>query len=167
MKFDFKKFIIIQFVIFLTQSISFAQDLTQERIWKISDRKKSLYFDKGIFHHPVQSTKNSEKFLTDIRNSYLPSRGYERIVFDISSGPFPGVYGQINKEKKILKIDLLNIKLKTQISMLKNSKFLSNLKLYEFNDERLSLEISFSKNVAFDIFYLESPNRLVIDIKEN
>ena len=34
---------------FLFSAVTFSQDLLQERIWKISSRKRSIFFDKGVF----------------------------------------------------------------------------------------------------------------------
>jgi hypothetical protein len=36
-------------LLFFSVSALFAQNLLKERIWKISDRKRSIYFDKGVF----------------------------------------------------------------------------------------------------------------------
>jgi hypothetical protein len=73
---------------FLFSAATFSQDLLQERIWKISSRKRSIFFDKGVFHS--ESNPKIQK-LQGIRNSYVPSRGYERIVLDFSSENPPKV----------------------------------------------------------------------------
>ena len=83
------KFILNFLIIFTAlSSISYAQDLLQERIWKISSRKRSVYFDKGVFH---SDNPKLPQQLKSIRNSYIPSRGYERKVsFDIFYLTNPG-----------------------------------------------------------------------------
>ena len=59
----------------------FAQNLLEERIRKITGRKKSIYLDKGIFHN---GTVKVESKLTRVRHSYSVKQGYERVVFDFS-----------------------------------------------------------------------------------
>ena len=74
-----------------------AQDLLKERIWKLSDRKKSIFFDKGVFYSPSNSRMQK---LDAVRNSYVPARGFERIVLDFSDSKIPRVYGHISKDEK-------------------------------------------------------------------
>ena len=93
-------------------SSAVAQDLLKERIWKISDRKRSVFLDRGVFHseaNPVQQE------LKDIRNSYVPSRGYERVVFDFSSAKPPRVYGKISSEEKKVYLDFFETLNKTSL----------------------------------------------------
>ncbi|PJB54161.1 MAG: hypothetical protein CO099_03135 [Bdellovibrio sp. CG_4_9_14_3_um_filter_39_7] len=39
------------------------------------------------------------------------------------------------------------------------------INVFPFKDETLSLELEFKKKVSIDVFTLENPNRLVIDVK--
>lgn len=144
-------------------SASPAQDLLKERIWKISDRKRSVFLDKGVFHseaNPVQQE------LKDIRNSYVASRGYERIVFDFSSTKPPRVYGKISSLEKKVYLDFFNTSIGTSISELKNIKYLKNIDFFTIDEDNISVELLFKNNVSFDIFYLENPGRLVVDVKK-
>ena len=142
-------------ILFLSP-ISYGQDLLKERIWKISSRKKSIFLDK---ENPVRQK------LTSIRNSYVKSRGYERVVLDFSTAQPPQIYGLISKDSKIF-IDLFNTDLGEGISSPNHVKYLKNIDFYPIDSKSLSLELSFDKDVSFDIFYLENPGRLVIDIKK-
>lgn len=146
------------------QSFSvFAQDLTKQRIWKISSKKRAVFLDKGVFYTDINS---GQQELKGIRNSYVPSRGYERIVFDFSSSKPPRIYGHIsNKEKKVY-IDLHKTSLNRTIEPVKNVKFVKNVDFFNLDKDNLSLELSFKEKVSFDIFYLENPGRLVIDVKK-
>lgn len=150
----------IQFVLL---SSAFSESLLKERIWKISSRKRSIFLDKGVFRSG--SNPVAQK-LTGIRNSYVPARGYERVVFDFSSNKPPKVYGKISNEEKKVYIDFSNTTLDTKSDQLKNIKYLKNVDFFTLDKDNLSVELNFSKNVSFDIFYLENPGRLVIDVKK-
>merc|ERR1711976_962499 len=76
-------------------SFCYGQDLLQERIWKISSKKRSIFFDKGVFHSQQNLDKQQ---LKGIRNSFVASRGYERIVFDFTTNKPPKVYGKISSK---------------------------------------------------------------------
>ena len=150
-------------IILSISSLVSAQDLLNERIWKISARKRSIFLDKGIFHSDVNPMQQK---LTNVRNSYVPARGYERIVFDFSSNRPPKVYGKIsNKEKKVY-IDFFNTDLATNIQKLKNIKLLKSVDFFSIDEGSLSVELTFSTEASYDIFYLENPGRLVIDAKK-
>ena len=151
------------FVLMLQSFAVMAQDLSKQRIWKISSKKRAVFLDKGVFYTNKNSTKQQ---LKAIRNSYIPSRGYERVVFDFTSATPPRVYGHIaNNEKKVY-LDLHNTSLNRSISAVKNVKFVKNVDFFNLDKDNLSVELSFKENVSFDIFYLENPGRLVIDIKK-
>ena len=143
--------------------LGFTQDLLQERIWKISSRKRSIFFDKGVFHSEANPV--SQK-LMGIRNSYIPARGYERIVFDFSSKKPPKIYGKIASKENRVYIDLFNTTMGTNVKQLRNIKFLKNIDFFTIDKNNVSMELKFSKKVSYDVFYLESPGRLVIDVKK-
>ncbi len=145
-----------------TQSL-LAQDLLQERIWKISSRKRSIFFDKGVFHSDANPIRQK---LKGIRNSYVPSRGYERIVFDFSGNKPPKVYGKIENSERKVYLDFFNTYLEKPIHKLKNVKILKSIDFFKVEENDLSLELSFNSKSSFDIFYLENPGRLVIDVKK-
>ena len=105
---------------------TYSQDLLQERIWKISSHKRSIFFDKGVFHS--ESNPIIQK-LKGIRNSYIPARGYERVVFDFSGAKPPKIYGKISSADKKVYVDFFNTELGTSVEQLKNIKF---LKKYRF-----------------------------------
>lgn len=149
-------------LVILVSSPVWAQNLHKERIWKLSDRKRSIYFDKGIFHSPPNGAVQN---LKGVRTSFIKSRGYERVVFDFSSNKPPRVYGHISKETGKLYIDFFNTKLEKNISDLQGTKYLKSLDFFNLDKEKLSAELTLSKNVSFDIFYLENPARVVVDIK--
>lgn len=153
---------IIFFLIF--QSITvFAQDLTKQRIWKISSKKRAVFLDKGVFY---SNTSGQKQELKGIRNSFVPSRGYERVVFDFSSNVPPRVYGHIaNNEKKVY-LDLHQTSLNKAIEAVKNVKFVKGVDFFNLDKDNLSVELSFKDKVSFDIFYLENPGRIVIDVKK-
>lgn len=158
------KYIIIALLsIFSLSSFGVGQDLLQERIWKISSRKRSIFFDKGVFH---SETNPISQILNGIRNSYIPARGYERVVFDFSSEKPPKIYGKISGKEKKVYIDFFNTSLGTNLDKLRNIKYLKNIDFFTLDKDKLSVELNFNEKVSYDIFYLENHGRLVIDIKK-
>jgi len=148
---------------FLLVSNAFSENLLKERIWKISSRKRSIFLDKGVFHSEANPVIQD---LIGIRNSYVPSRGYERVVFDFSSKKPPKVYGKISKKEKKVYVDFFNANLGAKAQQLKNIKYLKNVDFFTLDKNKVTVELNFSKDVSFDIFYLENPGRLVIDVKK-
>lgn len=155
------KWILLTLLI-LSANVSYGQNLLKERIWKISDRKRSIYFDKGVFHSDL---KSNNQMLVDVRNSYVKSRGYERVVFDFGSAKPPKVYGYISNDNKIY-IDFFNTVLEKAINPVSNVKHIKEINFYNIDSDSLSAEIAFGSNVSVDIFYLENPGRIVIDVKK-
>ncbi len=148
-------------------SESFA-GLMDQRIWKMSDHKRAVYLDTGIFHsgNGVDSAAKIENELKHMRNSYDAARGYERLVFELSGSVLPFVYGQVSAEGSSLTLDIRGAVLKKDFKPLKRTQYISQIDLYHFGDDFLSTELRFNGDLSFDIFYLESPTRIVIDIKK-
>jgi hypothetical protein len=157
--------IVISIILFTISfsSTTYSQDLLKERIWKISERKRSIFIDKGVFH---SETNTMHQELKNVRNSYVPARGYERIVFDFTTNNPPKVYGKIEKKEKKLYVDFFNTSMKPSVKELKSVKYLKNLKFFKIDKKDLSAELIFDERVGFDIFILKNPGRLVIDVKQ-
>lgn len=156
------KIISIFLILSFTQLV-WGQNLLKERIWKISSKKRSIFFDKGIFHTTGNS---SPQKLKGIRNSYIPARKYERIVFDFTSNIPPKVYGHISNDKNKVYVDFFNTSLEKSLESLKNIKYIKNVDFFNLDKNKLSVEMSFVEGTSYDIFYLENPARLVIDVKK-
>ena len=143
-------------------SVVNAQDLTNERIRKISATKRSVYFKRGVF---LSSVKKTASNLKAIRHGYKASNGYERLVFDFGTKKAPKVYGYKSENEKKIFIDFFNTSLGRQVQSFGNSKLVHKVEFYPVGDETLSTEVSLKGNYSIDIFYLENPGRVVIDIK--
>lgn len=139
-----------------------AQNLLTERIWKISTKKRSIFFDNGVFH---SEGKDKPSKLVDVRTSYIESRGYERLVFDFSDEQPPKIYGHISKETKKLSIDLFSTTLSKVISAIDKVKYVDEINFFNMDKDMLSVEVTFKEKVSLDVFYLTKPARLVIDIR--
>lgn len=148
-------------VYFLYLLPSFAQDLTQERIWKISDRKKSIFLDSGVFH---KNTNIQSANIVGLRSSNPKGRGYERIVVDFDSKTIPKTYGHI-KPKDKLSIDFFNTSIVASPPQLRNSKYFKSINFINVDTKTVTMEIALKGKRSFDIFYLNKPSRLVIDIR--
>jgi hypothetical protein len=152
--------IIIAFV--LLSGAVFAQNLMEERIWKLSSRKKSIFLDSGVFHY---NNGASNAQVTAIRSSAVGGRGYERVVIDFNTPTIPKVYGHISSQNQKLSIDLFDTSVATAQPQLKNSKFVKGIDFINVDGKTLTMDISLKSKASFDVFYLPDPGRLVIDIR--
>ncbi len=153
-----KIFILLTFVI---GNIAFSQSLHSEKIREIVTSKKSIYLKKGIFH---KSGMKIDGNLSSIRHSFTANNGYERMVFDFSGKTVPRMYGYISSKNKKLYIDLFDTTLSENLGDFGNSKFIQAVNFFPVSKTTISLEVIFKEMVKVDIFHLESPGRLVIDI---
>lgn len=141
---------------------AFSQNLMEERIWKISNRKKSIFLDSGVFHYNSQLKDSS---VTAVRNSVVPGRGYERVVIDFNAQSVPKIYGHISSKEKKVSIDLFDTSVTTNQPQLKNSQFVKSIDFISIDSKTVTLELNLKSKASFDVFYLENPGRLVIDIR--
>lgn len=141
---------------------AFSQNLMEERIWKIGNRKKSIFLDSGVFHYNSILAGAS---VTGVRNSVVPGRGYERVVIDFNTQTIPKVYGNISGKDKKISVDLFEASVSTEQPNLKNSKFVKSIDFISVDGKTVTLEINLKSKASFDVFFLENPGRLVIDIR--
>lgn len=154
--------LIIALLSVLVTSVA-AQDLMKEQIRQLQKQKKSIYTTSGTFYtKPIKD----QSTLTRVRNAYASTRGYERIVLDFSGVLPPQVYGHISGSKNKVFIDLFKTSISPNVRQLKDVKFIKNVDFYTMDKEHTSLELSFVKNSSFDVFYLENPARVVIDVRK-
>lgn len=139
-----------------------AQNLMEERIWKVSPRKKSIFLDSGVFHH--NSNLNSAS-ITGIRSSAVNGRGYERLVIDFNTQTIPRLYGHISGKDKKISVDFFDTTAQTTQPQLKNAKFIKAIDFISVDGKTITMELSLKSKASFDVFYLENPGRLVIDIR--
>lgn len=139
-----------------------AQNLMEERIWKVSGRKKSIFLDSGVFHHNSDVKDSS---ISSVRSSYVPSRGYERVVIDFTTPVIPKIYGHISSKTKKISVDLFETQIQTKQPQLKNSKFVQGIEFISVDGKSMTMELNLKGKSSFDVFYLENPGRLVIDIR--
>ncbi len=156
----FKYILICFFIIICTQS--FGQNINKNIIRKITTRKKSVFFETGIFHNGASRVYSR---LDIIRQHFSKKRGTERLVFQFSTSDIPAIYGYISNGENKVYIDIFNTKLKKSIKALGNTKYIKKIEFYPIDKELLSVELSLSNKASFDMFYLKDPGRLVIDIK--
>lgn len=145
----------------LTVSPILAQSLMEERIWKVAPRKKSIFLDSGVFH---LNSNLASSTITGVRNSAVNGRGYERVVIDFNTPTVPKIYGHIAENKK-LSVDFFNTTMGTNQPQMKNSKFVKSIDFINVDGKSVTMEIALKGKSSFDVFYLENPGRLVIDIR--
>lgn len=145
----------------LTVTSVLAQNLMEERIWKVAPRKKSIFLDSGVFH---MNSELKSAAITGVRNSAVNGRGYERVVIDFNTPAVPKLYGHITANKK-LSIDFFDTAIQTSQPNMKNSKFVKAVDFITVDGKTITMEMSLKGKSSFDIFYLENPGRLVIDIR--
>jgi hypothetical protein len=145
----------------LTVTPILAQNLMEERIWKVSPRKKSIFLDSGVFH---LSSSTKESSISAVRNSAVNGRGYERVVIDFNTPTVPKLYGHITENKKV-SVDFFDTSIVTAQPQMKNSKFVKAIDFISVDGKTMTMEMSLKGKSSFDVFYLENPGRLVIDIR--
>jgi hypothetical protein len=153
--------IISLFFLLMSQSI-FGQDLLKERIRKLNSNKTSIYVEKGIFHN---GGVKIESALTSIRQSYNSKQGFERLVFDFSSNQIPKVYGHMNSEERKIYIDLFETTLSKEFKAVSSTRYVEKVNFFPIEKNHVSIDLKLKAKVIADIFYLENPGRLVIDLK--
>lgn len=156
-----KQLVFILFI-FITFN-ALAQNLLEEKIWKIGSRKRSVYQDKGVFHTGSEGVPG---VLQTVRHSMNKSLGAERIVFDFNGQQVPRVYGHLAKSLDRIYIDFFGTTMAPNMASDSNGEYLKSVEFYPISKDILSLELGFKGKISADIFYLESPARLVIDIKK-
>ncbi|MEC7274951.1 MAG: hypothetical protein VXV96_01420 [Bdellovibrionota bacterium] len=157
-----RQFLTFLFILSLSIGTVEAQNLLKERIRRISTRKKSVYLDAGIFHNG--GAKRDSK-LKAIRHNYSSKRGYERVVLDFATNKPPRIYGYISNDERKLYLDLFSTDVPDSLSSFGDSEFVKAVNFFPIQKDTLSVEVLFKKNVTLDVFYLENPGRLVVDIK--
>ncbi|HXH73346.1 MAG TPA: hypothetical protein VNJ08_00155 [Bacteriovoracaceae bacterium] len=139
-----------------------AQNLMEERIWKVSSRKKSIFLDSGVFHYNSNTTNSG---ITGVRSSAVPGRGYERLVIDFTTPSIPKLYGHISAQDKKISVDFFGTSVTTAQPQLKDSKFIKSIDFISVDGKNITMELSLKNKASFDVFYLENPGRLVIDVR--
>lgn len=152
-------------LLFLTLFMSLpvlAQNLMEERIWKVSPRKKSIFLDSGVFHH---NSALKGAGITAVRSSAAPGQGYERVVIDFNTASVPKLYGHISNKDHKISVDFFDASIVTSQPQLKTSKNVKTIDFINVDGKSITMDLSMKGKTSFDIFYLENPGRLVIDIR--
>lgn len=157
-----KKLPILCFLI-LFSDFCFGQNLNQEKAKKIEGRKTGVYVQEGIFYKGGSSIKSA---IQTIRRSGDSAKNQERVVIDFSTSNTPQIYSYLSDSEKILYIDFFNTEIKDKKPELVNSTFVESVIFYPWKDNSLSMEIKLKEKVFCDLFYLETPGRMVIDIRK-
>jgi hypothetical protein len=148
--------------LFLFTSLAQSQDLLKERIRKLTNKKTSIYIESGIFHN---GGVKGQGLLKGIRQSYNPKQGFERIVIDFGQSEIPKIYGNINSLEKKLYIDFFDTTLDKELKAITSTKYVAKVNFFPIEASHLSMELILKSKVNADIFFLENPGRLVIDLK--
>ena len=139
-----------------------AQNLMDERIREITGSKKSVFLQGGIFHGGKMEVKST---LKSVRQSFTPSNGQERLVFDLTSDGLPKIYGHLNPNEKKLYLDFFSTGIAPGFTPLSTGKFIKGVDFFQITQDALTIEITFNQAIGIDVFYLTAPSRLVIDLK--
>lgn len=140
-----------------------GNSILEQRTVKLSTKKASVYSDSGVFFW--KSTLKGAKVKT-IRSFYSKKRGFERIVVDFTTPVIPSVYGHIDDKQGKLFLDIMDAAPDTQINQNVSGKYLKSIDIFSLDKSSTSLEFSFNEKYGFDVFYLNSPGRLVIDVRK-
>lgn len=140
---------------------AFAQNLTEERIWKLGSKKKSIYLSSGVFHQNTGTTS----LISSIRSSSAAQQGYERIVIDFTGNAIPRLYGHISENEKKVSVDFFQTSVSPNLKSLTNTKYVQSVDFLAIDKDQVTMEINLKNKYNFDVFFLESPGRLVIDVR--
>ncbi len=157
-----KKLPILCFLI-LISDLCYGQNLNQEKANKIEGRKTGVYVQEGVFYKGGSMIKSA---IQSIRRSGDSAKNQERVVIDFSTANTPQIYSYLSDSEKILYIDFFNTEIKDKKPELVNSTFVESVIFYPWKDNSLSMEIKLKEKVFCDLFYLESPGRMVIDMRK-
>ena len=155
----YRFFLVIFFLFFPLH----AHNLLDKKIRKIPSQKRNVFWNKGIFHNGDFSEKTS---LKGLRHGLHEGEGFERLVMDFKGRRAPRIYGYLSSEERKIYVDLFN----TSISEFRGlsgleGRYITSINVFPIYADMLSVEIALNKEVTLDIFCLENPGRLVLDIK--
>lgn len=154
--------LVICFSFFLFASQSMAQSINGERILKLEGNKKSIYVDRGVLYFQSQTYSAT---ILNIRSFFSQDQGFERVVFDFADQKPPTIYGFIDSKKNKVYLDFFNTTMANENKEIKASKFIKGMEVFKLDKEKVTIELTFNGENSYEIFYLENPARLVIDIK--
>ncbi len=140
-----------------------GQNLLEERIRKLSSDKRGIFLNKGIFHNGMRDLKSS---ISSIRYHYNQRDNYERLVIDFKENKIPRVYGNISLHNKKIHISLFQTSLPESFYSSGKSKFVKSIDFFPIDESILSAEINLKEEIGLEIFYLEEPGRLVLDMRK-
>jgi hypothetical protein len=86
------------------------------------------------------------------------------VVIDFNSPAVPKLYGHITADKK-LSVDFFETSIQASQPSLRSSKFVKAIDFITVDGKTITMEMALKGKSSFDIFYLENPGRLVIDIR--
>jgi hypothetical protein len=128
-----------------------------------SEKFSRLNFENGIFHNGP--SKDSGE-LASIRQSYNEKDKYERIVIDFKGNEVPRIYGSFQSQEKKIYIDLFKSYLLGNFSTISSTRYVEKVHFYPIEKDHVSVELWLKDQVVIEVFSLQNPGRLVIDLKK-
>ena len=128
----------------------------------MSGRKLDKYFNQGFVKNKSEAVvKESE--LKKIRAFYKKEKGYERVVLDFSTDKLPKTMVYLSSDEKRLMVTMLGTS-RDRPTIPKKTEMFSTYNVFKIDDST-TVEMTFRRPKEIDVFYLESPARLVIDAR--
>jgi hypothetical protein len=155
----------MRYLLLLTLLVGFsakAQNLNDERIWKIPSKKKAIYLTNGVFHQ----NSGPDASVIGIRSSGASQQGYERVVIDFSTSSVPKLYGHINETERKISVDFFQTSIASNLKSLSNTRYVKSVDFLVVDKDQVTMQMNLKSKYSFDIFFLENPGRLVIDIRQ-
>ncbi len=162
-------FFLIEGIISLFKNDIFAQlKITQPAFYvKIIDKKENNYFSKGIFNNLTNlKTNATSSKLMNVRHFYSKDKKYERVTLEFE-GAVPIFHGSLISSGTKLSVDFKSLTLSKNIEVFQKGYLVQNVMFMSFEKESLTFEMNFKDNIEVEVFYLNSPSRLVFDIKNH
>lgn len=145
--------------------LSYSQNVLKENTWVLASSKKNIYFEQGIFRLNAATQQSTPVLLQNIRTNFNKKTQQERIVIDLSGNSLVSLYGSVLSSKKKVTLDLMQVAKSESLPNAIKGKFLQSVDIYIIEPKLISLEFNFDSVYSFEIFYLENPMRVVIDVK--
>lgn len=137
-------------------------------MYRAEPKKTQVYVREGVIEGGEGPAVGG--YVSNIRRSKNP--GYERIVLDVDGTAIPAFHAALEPDQKRI-VFTLNGKTKPAFSpdavkkAFSKSALVRSIDLYpKIDEESWSFTLRLKEGFPIEIFYLSSPNRIVIDIKD-
>ncbi len=155
-------------LLFLLMMSTSQAAIAKTPMYRAEPKKTQVYVREGVIEGGEGGAIGG--YVSNIRRSKNP--GYERVVLDVDGATIPAFHAALEPDQKRI-VFTLNGKTKPSFSpenikkAFTKSALVRSIDLYpKIDEESWSFTLRMKDGYPIEIFYLTSPNRIVIDIKD-